>query len=166
MFVGVGAFVSANFSIRPRNLRRASSSSTRLTPLDASAEPGWAAATTSATDAQSVARRDGRLRPEHRRHFDRGNQSRRRARSGAAAPGPFRTADRRRPRRFQRPREILEVHARNKPLGREVSLETLLNGRRASRGGSGELLNEAALLAARRNKSVIEMIDWTRRSTA
>ncbi|MBV8299802.1 MAG: ATP-dependent zinc metalloprotease FtsH [Candidatus Eremiobacteraeota bacterium] len=55
---------------------------------------------------------------------------------------------------------ILGVHSKNKPLSKEVSLETLA---RRTPGFSGadleNLLNEAALLAARRNKSVIEMID-------
>jgi cell division protease FtsH len=55
---------------------------------------------------------------------------------------------------------ILLVHSKNKPLSKEVSLETLA---RRTPGFSGadleNLLNEAALLAARRNKSVIEMND-------
>jgi len=55
---------------------------------------------------------------------------------------------------------ILNVHSKNKPLSKEVSLETLA---RRTPGFSGadleNLLNEAALLAARRNKSVIEMND-------
>jgi cell division protease FtsH len=52
------------------------------------------------------------------------------------------------------------VHAKNKPLSKEISLETLA---RRTPGFSGadleNLLNEAALLAARQNKSVIEMTD-------
>jgi len=55
---------------------------------------------------------------------------------------------------------ILAVHSKNKPLSKDVSLETLA---RRTPGFSGadleNLLNEAALLAARRNKSVIEMND-------
>ena len=55
---------------------------------------------------------------------------------------------------------ILGVHSKNKPLAKDVSLETLA---RRTPGFSGadleNLLNEAALLAARRNKSVIEMND-------
>src|SRR5665213_2422397 len=55
---------------------------------------------------------------------------------------------------------ILGVHSKNKPLAKDVSLETLA---RRTPGFSGadleNLLNEAALLAARRNKTVIEMID-------
>jgi cell division protease FtsH len=56
--------------------------------------------------------------------------------------------------------KILEVHARNKPLAKGVLLDTLA---RRTPGFSGadleNLLNEAALLAARKNRSVIEMQD-------
>ncbi len=56
--------------------------------------------------------------------------------------------------------KILEVHARNKPLEKDVSLETLAKRTPGFSGADLEnLLNEAALLAARRNKSVIEMND-------
>ncbi|MFN2448869.1 MAG: ATP-dependent zinc metalloprotease FtsH [Candidatus Baltobacteraceae bacterium] len=56
--------------------------------------------------------------------------------------------------------KILEVHARNKPLGKEVQLETLAKRTPGFSGADLEnLLNEAALLAARRNKTVIEMND-------
>src|SRR6202451_1593238 len=55
---------------------------------------------------------------------------------------------------------ILAVHSKNKPLAKEVSLETLA---RRTPGFSGadleNLLKEAALLAARRNKSIIDMPD-------
>ena len=55
---------------------------------------------------------------------------------------------------------ILAVHAKNKPLSKEISLDTLA---RRTPGFSGadleNLLNEAALLAARKNKSMIEMAD-------
>jgi cell division protease FtsH len=61
---------------------------------------------------------------------------------------------------FRGREKILEVHARNKPLGREVSLTTLAKRTPGFSGADLEnLLNEAALLAARRNKNVIEMID-------
>ncbi|HZY98210.1 MAG TPA: ATP-dependent zinc metalloprotease FtsH [Candidatus Baltobacteraceae bacterium] len=61
---------------------------------------------------------------------------------------------------FKGRQKILEVHARNKPLGREVSLETLAKRTPGFSGADLEnLLNEAALLAARRNKNIIEMID-------
>ncbi len=56
--------------------------------------------------------------------------------------------------------KILEIHARNKPLGKEVKLETLAKRTPGFSGADLEnLLNEAALLAARRNKTMIEMND-------
>jgi cell division protease FtsH len=55
---------------------------------------------------------------------------------------------------------ILAVHAKNKPLSKEISLETLAKRTPGFSGADLEnLLNEAALLAARRNKSVIDMSD-------
>jgi len=55
---------------------------------------------------------------------------------------------------------ILAVHSKNKPLSKEISLETLAKRTPGFSGADLEnLLNEAALLAARRNKSVIEMND-------
>ena len=57
-------------------------------------------------------------------------------------------------------RAILKVHSRGKPLADEVDVEILA---RRTPGFSGadleNLLNEAALLAARANKSVLEMAD-------
>jgi cell division protease FtsH len=57
-------------------------------------------------------------------------------------------------------RDILEIHARNKPLADDVDLGQLA---RATPGFSGadleNILNEAALLAARRDKAVIEQED-------
>ena len=61
---------------------------------------------------------------------------------------------------FRGRHKILEVHARNKPLSKEVSLETLAKRTPGFSGADLEnLLNEAALLAARKNKNVIEMED-------
>ncbi|MBV8244401.1 MAG: ATP-dependent zinc metalloprotease FtsH [Candidatus Eremiobacteraeota bacterium] len=55
---------------------------------------------------------------------------------------------------------ILAVHARNKPLGKDISLETLAKRTPGFSGADLEnLLNEAALLAARQDKTVIEMED-------
>ncbi len=55
---------------------------------------------------------------------------------------------------------ILKVHARNKPLADEVNLKLIA---RQTPGFSGadleNLLNEAALIAARRNSTIIEPID-------
>ena len=56
--------------------------------------------------------------------------------------------------------QILAVHAKNKPLSKEISLETLAKRTPGFSGADLEnLLNEAALLAARQNKTVIEMQD-------
>ena len=61
---------------------------------------------------------------------------------------------------FRGRQKILEVHARNKPLSREVALETLAKRTPGFSGADLEnLLNEAALLAARKNKNIIEMVD-------
>ncbi|MBD5604572.1 MAG: ATP-dependent zinc metalloprotease FtsH, partial [Candidatus Eremiobacteraeota bacterium] len=55
---------------------------------------------------------------------------------------------------------ILGVHAKNKPLSKEISLGTLAKRTPGFSGADLEnLLNEVALLAARRNKSIIEMSD-------
>jgi cell division protease FtsH len=61
---------------------------------------------------------------------------------------------------FRGREKILEVHARNKPLSKEVSLEVLAKRTPGFSGADLEnLLNEAALLAARKNKNIIEMND-------
>ena len=55
---------------------------------------------------------------------------------------------------------ILAVHSKNKPLSKEISLDMLAKRTPGFSGADLEnLLNEAALLAARRNKSVIEMAE-------
>ena len=61
-----------------------------------------------------------------------------------------------RPDRLGR-RKILEVHSRGKPLGREIDLDTLAAGTPGFTGADlSNLINEAALLAARRGKKMIE----------
>ncbi len=56
--------------------------------------------------------------------------------------------------------EILKVHSRHKPLAPSVDLEAYARGTSGFSGADLEnLLNEAALLAARKNKSVIECND-------
>ena len=56
--------------------------------------------------------------------------------------------------------EILKVHARNKPLGSDVDLEAVAQATAGMTGADlANILNEAALLAARRKKSVINMND-------
>jgi cell division protease FtsH len=61
-----------------------------------------------------------------------------------------------RPDRLGR-RKILEVHARGKPLAREIDLDTLAAGTPGFTGADlSNLINEAALLSARRGKKMIE----------
>ncbi len=56
--------------------------------------------------------------------------------------------------------EILKVHARNKPLGPDVDLKTIAKSTAGFTGADLEnLLNEAALLAARRKKKAITMAE-------
>jgi cell division protease FtsH len=56
--------------------------------------------------------------------------------------------------------EILKIHARNKPLSDDVDLERVARGTPGFSGADLEnLLNEAALLAARKDKDVIESED-------
>jgi cell division protease FtsH len=53
-------------------------------------------------------------------------------------------------------RKILEVHAKGKPLGKEIELDTLAAGTPGFTGADlANLVNEAALLAARRGKKTI-----------
>ena len=55
---------------------------------------------------------------------------------------------------------ILRVHARNKPLGDDVSLKTVAQATGGFTGADlSNLLNEAALLAARKNSPFIRMAD-------
>ena len=56
--------------------------------------------------------------------------------------------------------EILKVHARNKPLENEVDLATIAKGTSGFTGADlANLLNEAALIAARKNKTLIGQDD-------
>ena len=55
---------------------------------------------------------------------------------------------------------ILKVHAKNKPLATTVNLETLAKETAGFSGADiANLMNEAAILAARKNQKTIEMID-------
>ncbi|WP_424768641.1 ATP-dependent zinc metalloprotease FtsH [Paenibacillus sp. sgz302251] len=55
---------------------------------------------------------------------------------------------------------VLKVHARNKPLGKDVKLDVIAKRTTGFSGADLEnLLNEAALLAARRNKKDIAMVE-------
>ena len=54
-------------------------------------------------------------------------------------------------------KKILEVHTKGKPLAPEIDLETLASGTPGFTGADlANLVNEAALLAARRGKKIIE----------
>jgi len=56
--------------------------------------------------------------------------------------------------------EILKVHSRKKPLGDDVDLSVVAKGTAGFTGADlSNLLNEAALLAAKRGKSIINMPD-------
>lgn len=56
--------------------------------------------------------------------------------------------------------EVLKVHARNKPLGDDVDLKVIARRTPGFTGADLEnLLNEAALLAARKNQKVIHMLE-------
>ncbi len=56
--------------------------------------------------------------------------------------------------------EILKVHAKNKPLAPDVELKTIAHGTVGFTGADLEnLLNEAALLAAKRNKKAVTMVE-------
>jgi cell division protease FtsH len=57
-------------------------------------------------------------------------------------------------------RAILEVHSKGKPLASEIDLDTLAAGTPGFTGADlANLINEAALLAARRGKKVIEQVE-------
>ncbi len=56
---------------------------------------------------------------------------------------------------------ILKVHTRNIPLGDAVNIEVIAKGTPGLAGAElANLVNEAALLAARKNKKKVEMIDF------
>ena len=56
---------------------------------------------------------------------------------------------------------ILKVHTRNIPLGLDVDVEVIAKGTPGLAGAElANLVNEAALLAARKNKKTVEMIDF------
>jgi cell division protease FtsH len=57
--------------------------------------------------------------------------------------------------------EILKVHTRNIPLDEKVTLEQIARGTPGFSGADlANLVNEAALLAARKSKSTVEMADF------
>ena len=80
-------------------------------------------------DAQPDPQRDGRLQPERIGDRDGRHQPARRARSGAAAPGPLRSAHHRRSPELKGRRQIFKVHTRDVPLADDVDLERLAAAR-------------------------------------
>ncbi len=57
--------------------------------------------------------------------------------------------------------EILKVHMKNTPLAEDVDIKVIARGTPGFSGADLEnLVNEAALLAARRNKDYVEMVDF------
>jgi len=57
--------------------------------------------------------------------------------------------------------EVLKVHSKKVPIANEVDLEVIARGTPGFAGADLEnLVNEAALLAARRSKSQVEMLDF------
>jgi cell division protease FtsH len=56
---------------------------------------------------------------------------------------------------------ILRVHTRKIPLGSDVRLETIAKGTPGMAGADlANLVNEAAVLAARRNKTLVDLVDF------
>jgi cell division protease FtsH len=56
---------------------------------------------------------------------------------------------------------ILEVHAKGKPLAESVNLSTLAKETSGFSGADlANLVNEASILAARRNKKIVEMVEF------
>ena len=109
-------------------------------------------------DAEPAPRRDGRVRAEGQHHPDRGDEPPRHPRPGAAPPRPLRPADRRRPARPQRPPEDPRGALRRASRSRARSTSTRSPPGRPGFTGAdlANLVNEAALLAARRGKKTIE----------
>ena len=162
MFVGVEPRACATSSSRPSATRPASCSSTKSTPWGATAAPDWAAATTSASRPSTRSW----LRWTVSRPTPTSSSSRRTNRPDILDPALLR------PGRFDRRvtldlpdvagREaILKVHVAGKPLSREIKIDVVA---RETPGFSGadlsNLVNEAALLAARKNQSSIFMQDF------
>jgi tRNA(Ile)-lysidine synthase len=112
-------------------------------------------------DAEPAAGRDGRLRGQRRHHPDRRDQPSRRARPALLRPGRF---DRQVvvPNPDVAGREkILRVHMRKVPLAPDVDLKVIARGTPGFSGADlANLVNEAALLAARRGKRVVTMAEF------
>jgi cell division protease FtsH len=112
-------------------------------------------------DAEPVAGRDGRLRVERRRDPGGGHQPARRARSRAAAARPLRPPRGCGPARRSRPRRD---SARARQEGSRLRRHDLNVLARGTPGFSGadlaNMVNEAALNAARMNRKQVTMYDF------
>ena len=99
---------------------------------------------------------------QRRRHHHRRDQPPRRARPGAPAPGSLRPPHRRAaPRRARPRRHPPGPHRARCRSARGVDLEVIARGTPGFSGADLEnLVNEAALLAARRDKDKVEMDDF------
>ena len=99
---------------------------------------------------------------QRRRHPGRGHQPARRARSGAAPARAASTGTIVVDAPDVRGREgILRVHTRKIPLASDVRLEVIAKGTPGMAGADlANLVNEAAVLAARRNKTLVDMQDF------
>ena len=159
MFVGARP-ACATCSRTPRSTRPASSSSTKSTRSAASVAPAGRRQRRTRTDPEPDAGRDGRLRVGPGRHRDRRDQPSRRARPRAAASGPLRPPGRGAAARYPRPRADPEgPHAQGSAVaerGRDRP------GARHPFSGAdlANLVNEAALFAARRNGRTVDMSDF------
>ena len=112
-------------------------------------------------DAQPAAGRDGRLRLQPRRHHHGRDQPARDARRALLRPGRFdRTVVVDRPDINGR-EAILKVHVRNVKLGPDVDLRRVAGLTPGSVGADlANLVNEAALMAARNGKDAVGMADF------
>ena len=137
--------------------RRRSSSSTSSTRSVARAASGNIARRQrrARADAESAPGRDGRLRRARRRDRAGGDEPRRRARPGAAAPGPLRPARRRAAARPRRPRRDPRRSTRAACRSRRTSTSSEIAAETPGLVGADlrNLVNEAALLAARRARA-------------
>jgi cell division protease FtsH len=108
-----------------------------------------------------LAGRDGRLRGERGRDHHRRHQPAGRARPGAAAPRPFRPPDRGAAAGCERPRAHPQGACPQGAAGAGCRPAVLARG---TPGFSGadlmNLVNEAALLAARRNKRLVTHLEF------
>ena len=155
----------ATCSSRPRTRRPASSSSTSWTP-SASRGPGSTGfigrPRRARADAQPAPGRDGRLRLLEGRHHHGRHQPARGARPGAAAPRALRPPGGRRQARPARARGDPETARPRGGAGARTSTSAIIAARTPGFAGAdlANIVNEAALLAARKEKSAVEMADF------